>query len=397
MLQFVSTCSRLLKGESLQFLELIKKRYNSCAKSFRDSLEMVELLDVTTTKLLANPQRIFVHLKDFTTELKAWSVDSTARTQQGRKRKAQDALEAVSKACKVEDSLSEGSDVEGKLHRAIGSVEGKATFGCVADQTDVVCVSEVSMDDGAVSRLDTAVSSDLSTGGAAAGTGAEPAKSLMELNDEDEDVVCVEEVCAEVLNGTSVKCSKGEKIPPVPVNCVNGGSPSIETGDSVPRQEPPFSKGLDSTQTAAKLSSQGPHSDDSSSCISGLQHTRTANAAGSSGLLHSVKPSCSISRITPTQIAQKTSSEKPYSEVHSHPLVLQNTDTRHRALTLEGQTSCSTNSVLQATEGTSLQASSVAMLSEEQPSCSSQTDSNMDDKTERHVQKLEKLLKVCIG
>ncbi|KAK7094595.1 hypothetical protein V1264_006129 [Littorina saxatilis] len=121
--EFVSTCSGLLKGENPQFLALIKKRYDSCSETFRRSPEMADLLEVTRIKMLTDQKKLFVHLKDFVAELKAWGIKISKIKNDGkRKRKAESPLETVAKMSRMEDSTSEGSDIEGKLQRALGAV-----------------------------------------------------------------------------------------------------------------------------------------------------------------------------------------------------------------------------------------------------------------------------------
>ncbi|XP_076454974.1 uncharacterized protein LOC143289758 [Babylonia areolata] len=118
--KFLTTCSSLLKAESPQFLGLIRKRYDSCSEDFRSSSDMVDLLNNTMSKMVSDQKRLFVHLKDFVTKLKAWSSQNRS-TGASRKRKAEMPKDSVAKVARMEDSTSEGSDLEGKLHRALGS------------------------------------------------------------------------------------------------------------------------------------------------------------------------------------------------------------------------------------------------------------------------------------
>ena len=78
---------------------------------------MATLLETTRAKVLVDQRRIFVHIKDFVTELKAWTAGSG--TQPTQKRKAANPLETVAKMFRTEDSMSDGSDMEGKLQRAV--------------------------------------------------------------------------------------------------------------------------------------------------------------------------------------------------------------------------------------------------------------------------------------
>ncbi|KAL8600263.1 hypothetical protein ACOMHN_040724 [Nucella lapillus] len=124
--KFLSACSGLLQGESPQFLGLIQKRYDSCSQDFRHSPDMVHLLHSTTAKMLADKKRFFVHLKDFVTELKAWSSSSGGKGPPGRKRQGESLHQSVAKVARLEDSTSEGSDLEGRLHCALG-VRGQSS------------------------------------------------------------------------------------------------------------------------------------------------------------------------------------------------------------------------------------------------------------------------------
>lgn len=124
--ELLHLCSDLLKGESLQFLRLIEKRYAACSEQFRNSPEMGTLLQTTCTKLREDKKRTFVHLKDFVTELKAWAANSDPCDRLSRKRKAGDPLQSVMKAARVEDSMSDSSDMEGKLQRALGDNKDSA-------------------------------------------------------------------------------------------------------------------------------------------------------------------------------------------------------------------------------------------------------------------------------
>ena len=129
--QFLSTCSDLLKGEaeSAKFVALIQKRYENCTASFRHSPEMADLLEVTQDRMLADGKRIFVHIKDFVMELKAWTNGSGA--QPHRKRKAVNPLEAVAKLSRTEDSsASDFSDIEGRLQRAVGDRTSASSPPC---------------------------------------------------------------------------------------------------------------------------------------------------------------------------------------------------------------------------------------------------------------------------
>ena len=138
--QFLSTCSDLLKGEaeSAKFVDLIRKRYKNCTASFRCSPEMANLLEVTQARMLADEKRIFVHIKDFVTELKAWTTGGGA--QPHRKRKAANPLEAVAKLSRIEDSsASDFSDIEGRLQRAVGDRTSTSSPPCACGKAPSPC------------------------------------------------------------------------------------------------------------------------------------------------------------------------------------------------------------------------------------------------------------------
>ncbi|PVD22521.1 hypothetical protein C0Q70_18335 [Pomacea canaliculata] len=117
--EFKNLCARLLRGENLQFLRLIQKRYDSCNEQFLSSPQMQELLKSTSSKLMNDEKHIFIHLRDFLAELKAWAVHSSSSifNTNGHKRKAPIGSEGIAKRARADDSTTDCSDVEGTAHK----------------------------------------------------------------------------------------------------------------------------------------------------------------------------------------------------------------------------------------------------------------------------------------
>lgn len=107
----------------MQFLRLIQKRYDSCNEQFRSSPQMQELLKSTSSKLTNDEKHIYVHLRDFVTELKAWAVHSSSSifNTNGHKRKAPIGSEGIPKRARADDSTTDCSDVEGTAHKSLQS------------------------------------------------------------------------------------------------------------------------------------------------------------------------------------------------------------------------------------------------------------------------------------
>lgn len=88
--------------------------------------------------MLEDEKRIFVHIRDFVTELKAWTTGGGA--QPHRKRKAANPLEAVAKLSRTEDSsASDFSDIEGRLQRAVGDRTSTSSPPCPCAKATSPC------------------------------------------------------------------------------------------------------------------------------------------------------------------------------------------------------------------------------------------------------------------
>ncbi|CAL1537146.1 unnamed protein product, partial [Lymnaea stagnalis] len=91
--KFLSFCSQALSKENPKFLELIKAKYETCDHEFRCSERMVNLLKETQGNMEKEPSRIFVHLKDLITELKAFSFPKNVKKRKKEKIQAPSCLD----------------------------------------------------------------------------------------------------------------------------------------------------------------------------------------------------------------------------------------------------------------------------------------------------------------
>ncbi|KAI8771170.1 leucine-rich repeat-containing protein [Biomphalaria glabrata] len=101
--EFMSFCSQALAKEDPKFLDIIKLRYEACSDEYRSSEMMATLLKDTQRNMEMERSRLFVHLKDLVTELKAHSVHHKVK-----KRKREHVKQ-----------LSEDSDSDIQPHKSI--------------------------------------------------------------------------------------------------------------------------------------------------------------------------------------------------------------------------------------------------------------------------------------
>ncbi|KAK0065785.1 leucine-rich repeat-containing protein [Biomphalaria pfeifferi] len=101
--EFMSFCSQALAKEDPKFLDIIKLRYEACSDEYRSSEKMATLLKDTQRNMEMERSRLFVHLKDLVTELKAHSVHHKVK-----KRKREHVKQ-----------LSEDSDSDIQPHKSI--------------------------------------------------------------------------------------------------------------------------------------------------------------------------------------------------------------------------------------------------------------------------------------
>jgi hypothetical protein len=97
-LQFISFCEEALKkeiSEYANFITLIRKRYEQCSAMFRNSPAMADLVDTTASKMKAEREKLFVHLKNFLAELKAKA--DKGGDGRGKKRQAEGMTGAAAK------------------------------------------------------------------------------------------------------------------------------------------------------------------------------------------------------------------------------------------------------------------------------------------------------------
>jgi hypothetical protein len=97
-LQFISFCEEALKKEISEYADLItliRKRYEECNTTFRDSPAMAFLVDATASKMKAERKKLFVHLKNFLAELKANAGKGSDG--RGKKRQAEGMTGAAAK------------------------------------------------------------------------------------------------------------------------------------------------------------------------------------------------------------------------------------------------------------------------------------------------------------
>lgn len=118
----------------MQFLRLIQKRYDSCNEQFLSSPQMQELLKSTSSKLMNDEKHIFIHLRDFLAELKAWAVHSSSSifNTNGHKRKAPIGSEGIAKRARADDSTTDCSDVEGTAHKTQSLQSGEFSLNEVS-------------------------------------------------------------------------------------------------------------------------------------------------------------------------------------------------------------------------------------------------------------------------
>ena len=81
--QFLDFITEVLREENPKFIELVQKRWDYCNTEYRDSPQMVTLLEETQRGMETEKPRMFVHLKDLINELKAHGPGKKSKMKQG--------------------------------------------------------------------------------------------------------------------------------------------------------------------------------------------------------------------------------------------------------------------------------------------------------------------------